>query len=51
MLKQSLEPYITIPRNQSYSIENFSFIEFNDINRIKNNNGQSSQTNNKIPKP
>ncbi|GIS00839.1 MAG: hypothetical protein CM15mP102_16590 [Flavobacteriales bacterium] len=34
--------YITIPRNQSYSIENFSFIEFNDINRIKNNNGQSS---------
>ena len=28
--------YITIPRNQSYSIENFSFIEFNDINRIKN---------------
>ena len=43
--------YITIPRNQSYSIENFSFIEFNDINRIKNNNGQSSQTNNKIPNP
>ena len=43
--------YITIPRSQSYSIENFSFIEFNDINRIKNNNGQSSQTNNKIPNP
>ena len=32
---------ITIPRNQSYSIENLSFIEFNDL---KNTNGQSKSS-------
>ena len=32
---------ITIPRNQSYSIENLSFIEFNDL---KNTNGKSKSS-------
>ena len=36
---------ITIPRNQSYSIENLSFIEFNDLNNT-NGKSKSSQVDN-----
>ena len=43
-----LGTYITIPQNQSFSIENFSFIEFSDLNNLKKKKSQPSEIIDKV---
>ena len=43
-----LGTYITIPQNQSFSIENFSFIEFSDLNNLKKRKSEPSEIIDKI---
>ena len=43
-----LGTYITIPQNQSFSIENFSFIEFSDLNNLEKKKSQPSEIIDKV---